>query len=206
MVCAAVGVQDTLRTLLVVKSFQVKKGWRTACEAWKPPTRKDSQSDIRFLHASRPAQPSERPSCALCSNQFVLSPPATADSCDIVVATANFGAQDEIREPAGSLPAGSLELQVCYYAFIDTVTRGQFSIIPGTSWHGWITIEVSGFPFSDPRMNGKIPKLLLFSYFKSPRFFVWVDRYFPCQPTICPCIVSGLVRNAWMITSPWLVS
>jgi len=98
--------------------------------------------------------------------------------CKVVVATCAFGGGDDLHQPIG-MTENSIR-KVCYVAFWDEVTRvsqeeegnkiGEDNVI-GL----WRIILVSDLPFSDQRLNGKIPKLISHRLFPMARYSIWVD-------------------------------
>ncbi|KAJ8466828.1 hypothetical protein OPV22_029380 [Ensete ventricosum] len=99
-------------------------------------------------------------------------------TCKVVVSTCAFGGGDDLYQPIGMTEA-SLE-KVCYVAFWDEITRatqekegkviGEDHMID--NWH---VVVVKDLPFSDQRLNGKIPKMLSHRLFPEARFSIWVD-------------------------------
>ncbi|KAK8919032.1 hypothetical protein KSP39_PZI021335 [Platanthera zijinensis] len=98
--------------------------------------------------------------------------------CKAVVSTCAFGGGDELYQPVG-LSESSLS-KVCYVAFWDEITRvsqeGDGKKIGDDSMIGkWRVVVVRDLPFSDQRLNGKIPKMLSHRLFPKARFSIWVD-------------------------------
>ncbi|KAG2545614.1 probable hexosyltransferase MUCI70 [Panicum virgatum] len=98
--------------------------------------------------------------------------------CRIVVATCAFGGGDDLHQPIG-MTENSIR-KVCYVAFWDEVTRAsqeeEGNKIGEDNMIGlWRIILVSDLPFSDQRLNGKIPKLISHRLFPMARYSIWVD-------------------------------
>lgn len=86
------------------------------------------------------------------------------DACKVVVSTCAFGGGDDLYQPIGMSEA-SLG-KVCYVAFWDEITvRAQELAGHRIAENGfigkWRVVVVSDLPFSDQRLNGKIPKVSL---------------------------------------------
>ncbi|KAK3149216.1 hypothetical protein QOZ80_3AG0214460 [Eleusine coracana subsp. coracana] len=99
-------------------------------------------------------------------------------SCGVVVATCAFGGGDDLHQPIG-MTENSIR-KVCYVAFWDEVTRvaqeEEGKKIGKDLMVGlWRIILVSNLPFSDQRLNGKIPKLISHRLFPMARYSIWVD-------------------------------
>ncbi|XP_062212533.1 probable hexosyltransferase MUCI70 [Phragmites australis] len=99
-------------------------------------------------------------------------------SCSVVVATCAFGGGDDLHQPVG-MTEESIR-KVCYVAFWDEVTRAaqeeEGNKIGEDLMIGlWRIILVSNLPFSDQRLNGKIPKLISHRLFPMARYSIWVD-------------------------------
>ncbi|XP_039828392.1 probable hexosyltransferase MUCI70 isoform X2 [Panicum virgatum] len=98
--------------------------------------------------------------------------------CKVVVATCAFGGGDDLHQPIG-MTENSIR-KVCYVAFWDEVTRvsqeEEGNKIGEDNMIGlWRIILVSDLPFSDQRLNGKIPKLISHRLFPMARYSIWVD-------------------------------
>nr|TKV91133.1 hypothetical protein SEVIR_9G074800v2 [Setaria viridis]TKV91134.1 hypothetical protein SEVIR_9G074800v2 [Setaria viridis]TKV91135.1 hypothetical protein SEVIR_9G074800v2 [Setaria viridis]TKV91136.1 hypothetical protein SEVIR_9G074800v2 [Setaria viridis] len=98
--------------------------------------------------------------------------------CKVVVATCAFGGGDDLHQPIG-MTENSFR-KVCYVAFWDEVTRAaqeeEGNMIGEDNKIGlWRIILVSDLPFSDQRLNGKIPKLISHRLFPMARYSIWVD-------------------------------
>ncbi|CDO99536.1 unnamed protein product [Coffea canephora] len=95
----------------------------------------------------------------------------------VVVASAIFGAFDLIRQPK-NISDYSKE-NVCFYMFVDEETEAflrNFSAVDVNKKNGlWRIVVVRNLPYTDPRRNGKVPKLLLHRLFPSARYSLWID-------------------------------
>ncbi|CAN6470716.1 unnamed protein product [Victoria cruziana] len=99
-------------------------------------------------------------------------------TCKAVVSTCAFGGGDDLYQPIGMSQA-SLR-KVCYVAFWDEVTRStqetEGKRIGDDHMIGkWRIVVVKELPFSDQRLNGKIPKMLSHRLFPEARYSIWVD-------------------------------
>ncbi|KAL5209629.1 hypothetical protein ABZP36_005252 [Zizania latifolia] len=99
-------------------------------------------------------------------------------SCRVVVATCAFGGGDDLHQPIGMTEVSIKK--VCYVAFWDEVTRAaqqeEGNKIGEDLMIGlWRIILVRDLPFSDQRLNGKIPKLISHRLFPMARYSIWVD-------------------------------
>ncbi|KAI0511832.1 hypothetical protein KFK09_012464 [Dendrobium nobile] len=98
--------------------------------------------------------------------------------CKVVVCTCAFGGGDDLYQPIGMSEA-SLN-KVCYVAFWDELTlaaqEAEGNTIGDDSMIGrWRIVVVRDLPFSDQRLNGKIPKMLGHRLFPQSRYSIWVD-------------------------------
>ncbi|XP_039129983.1 uncharacterized protein LOC120266425 isoform X1 [Dioscorea cayenensis subsp. rotundata] len=98
--------------------------------------------------------------------------------CQVVVSTCSFGGGDDLYQPIGMTKA-SLE-KVCYVAFWDEITlaaqEAEGNIIGDDHLIGkWRIVVVEDLPFSDQRLNGKIPKMLSHRLFPRARYSIWID-------------------------------
>ncbi|GAB2219041.1 hypothetical protein Droror1_Dr00006668 [Drosera rotundifolia] len=99
-------------------------------------------------------------------------------TCEVVVSTCTFGGGDDLYQPIGMSEASLRE--VCYVAFWDEITvsvqqsRGHKV---GEDHHigHWRIVVARDLPFSDQRLNGKIPKMLGHRLFPRARYSIWVD-------------------------------
>ncbi|KAF3323956.1 hypothetical protein FCM35_KLT11423 [Carex littledalei] len=98
--------------------------------------------------------------------------------CKAVVSTCAFGGGDDLYQPIGMTDT-SLQ-NVCYVAFWDEITRSsqesEGKVIGDRGMIGkWRIVVVTDLPFSDQRLNGKIPKILSHRLFPEARYSIWVD-------------------------------
>ncbi|XP_075487217.1 putative hexosyltransferase MUCI70 [Primulina tabacum] len=95
----------------------------------------------------------------------------------IVVASAIFGNFDVIRQPKNI--SDYSKDNVCFHMFVDEETevflRNSSDIGSNKKVGQWRIIVVQNLPYTDPRRNGKIPKLLLHRLFPKARYSLWVD-------------------------------
>ncbi|KAH6795417.1 hypothetical protein C2S51_036403 [Perilla frutescens var. frutescens] len=95
----------------------------------------------------------------------------------VVVASAIFGAFDLIRQPKDI--SEYTKMNVCFHMFVDeetaTFLRNSTELGSDKKVGLWRIIVVHNLPYSDPRRNGKIPKLLLHRLFPSARYSLWID-------------------------------
>ncbi|OVA05202.1 Protein of unknown function DUF616 [Macleaya cordata] len=99
-------------------------------------------------------------------------------TCKVVVSTCTFGGGDDLYQPIGMSEA-SLR-KVCYVAFWDDVTlatqEADGKRIGEDRMIGeWRIVVVKDLPFTDQRLNGKIPKMLTHRLFPQARYSIWVD-------------------------------
>ncbi|GAV71606.1 DUF616 domain-containing protein [Cephalotus follicularis] len=99
-------------------------------------------------------------------------------SCKIVVSTCAFGGGDNLYQPIG-MSELSLE-KVCYVAFWDEITlaaqKSEGREIGEDHFIGkWRVVVVRDLPFTDQRLNGKIPKMLAHRLFPHAKYSIWVD-------------------------------
>nr|GEY37110.1 Rho GTPase-activating protein like [Tanacetum cinerariifolium] len=100
------------------------------------------------------------------------------DQCrGIVVASAIFGAYDLIQQPKNI--SESAKQNVCFFMFVDEETasflRNSSDLDDSKRIGLWRIVVVHNLPYTDPRRNGKIPKLLLHRLFPNVRYSLWVD-------------------------------
>ncbi|KAK9051704.1 hypothetical protein SSX86_028332 [Deinandra increscens subsp. villosa] len=100
------------------------------------------------------------------------------DQCQgVVVASAVFGAYDSIKQPQNI--SETAKTNVCFFMFIDEETAGflrNSGDLDNSKRIGlWRIIVVHNLPYTDPRRNGKVPKLLLHRLFPNVRYSLWVD-------------------------------
>ncbi|XP_073056027.1 probable hexosyltransferase MUCI70 [Primulina eburnea] len=95
----------------------------------------------------------------------------------VVVASAIFGAFDIIRQPKNI--SEYTRRNSCFHIFVDEETEAflkNSSELRSDKKIGlWRILVVHNLPYSDPRRNGKIPKLLLHRLFPNARYSLWVD-------------------------------
>ncbi|XAR56540.1 hypothetical protein NMG60_11037071 [Bertholletia excelsa] len=96
---------------------------------------------------------------------------------DVIVASAIFGNYDIIQQPRSISEIA--RKNVPFYMFIDEETElymknssGLGSIKRAGLWR---IIVVHNLPYTDPRRNGKVPKLLLHRLFPNVRYSIWID-------------------------------
>ncbi|XP_078430519.1 DNA-directed RNA polymerase subunit beta (DUF616) [Wolffia australiana] len=99
-------------------------------------------------------------------------------TCEAVVSTCAFGGGDDLYQPIGMTKASLTK--VCYVAFWDeiTVAAQQAESVRINVDHmigKWRIVVVRDLPFSDQRLNGKIPKMLSHRLFPRARYSIWVD-------------------------------
>nr|WDD38930.1 putative hexosyltransferase [Fagopyrum tataricum] len=100
------------------------------------------------------------------------------ETCKVVVSTCAFGGGDDLYQPIG-MSETSVE-RVCYVAFWDEITRSTQEVqeqkVDEDGFIGkWRIVIVKDLPFTDQRLNGKIPKMLAHRLFPKSRFSIWVD-------------------------------
>ncbi|KAL2455315.1 hypothetical protein Fot_45492 [Forsythia ovata] len=100
------------------------------------------------------------------------------ESCrGVVVASAIFGAFDLIRQPKNM--SEYAKQNVCFNMFVDEETEAfliNSNELDSSKKIGlWRIVVVHNLPYSDPRRNGKVPKLLLHRLFPNARYSLWVD-------------------------------
>ncbi|XP_016163171.1 uncharacterized protein LOC107605720 [Arachis ipaensis] len=99
-------------------------------------------------------------------------------ACKAVVSTCAFGGGDDLYQPIGMAKA-SIQ-KVCYVAFWDEITvKAQELVGRRIGENGfigkWRVVVVQDLPFSDQRLNGKIPKMLSHRLFPQAKYSIWVD-------------------------------
>ncbi|XP_060199561.1 probable hexosyltransferase MUCI70 [Lycium barbarum] len=100
------------------------------------------------------------------------------ESCKAVVSTCAFGGGDDLYQPIG-MSESSLK-KVCFVAFWDEITLASQEAdghkVGNDRYIGkWRIILVKNLPFTDQRLNGKIPKMLAHRLFPNSRYSIWVD-------------------------------
>ncbi|XP_047950797.1 probable hexosyltransferase MUCI70 [Salvia hispanica] len=95
----------------------------------------------------------------------------------VVVASAIFGAFDLIRQPKEI--SEYTKTNACFHMFVDEETadflKNSTELGSDKKVGLWRIIVVHNLPYSDPRRNGKIPKLLLHRLFPNARYSLWID-------------------------------
>ncbi|XP_047324373.1 probable hexosyltransferase MUCI70 [Impatiens glandulifera] len=95
----------------------------------------------------------------------------------VVVASAIFGAYDLIQQPTNISETAAKN--VCFFMFVDEETENflrNSSELDNRKKIGlWRIAVVRNLPYSDPRRNGKVPKLLLHRLFPNARYSLWID-------------------------------
>ncbi|CAO2838965.1 unnamed protein product [Amaranthus hypochondriacus] len=99
-------------------------------------------------------------------------------TCKVVVSTCAFGGGDDLYQPIG-MSKTSLQ-KVCYVAFWDEITlatqEAQGQKIGDDNFIGkWRIVIIKNLPFTDQRLNGKIPKMLGHRLFPNALYSIWVD-------------------------------
>lgn len=99
-------------------------------------------------------------------------------TCTLVVSTCAFGGGDDLYQPIG-MSETSLR-KVCYVAFWDEITLSTQEsvghVIGEDGFIGkWRVVVVRDLPFTDQRLNGKIPKMLGHRLFPNVKYSIWVD-------------------------------
>ncbi|GFQ07121.1 hypothetical protein PHJA_002856200 [Phtheirospermum japonicum] len=127
------------------------------------------------------------------------------DSCgNVVVASAIFGAFDLIRQPKNI--SEYAVRNVCFHMFVDDDTeaflRKSGELGSDKKVGLWRIIVVRNLPYSDPRRNGKIPKLLLHRLFPNARYSMWVDA--KLELVVDPFLI--LERFLWRKNASFAIS
>ncbi|XP_040990030.1 probable hexosyltransferase MUCI70 isoform X2 [Juglans microcarpa x Juglans regia] len=96
---------------------------------------------------------------------------------EVMVASAIFGNYDIIQQPKNISEAARKNVR--FYMFIDEETEAYMknsSVLDSSKRIGlWRIIVVHNIPYTDPRRNGKVPKLLLHRIFPNVRYSIWID-------------------------------
>ncbi|KAI3800399.1 hypothetical protein L1987_28489 [Smallanthus sonchifolius] len=100
------------------------------------------------------------------------------DQCHgVVVASAIFGAYDLIQEPVNI--SETAKQNVCFFMFIDEETekfmRNSRNLDDSKKIGLWNVVVIYNLPYTDPRRNGKVPKLLSHRLFPNARYSIWLD-------------------------------
>lgn len=103
---------------------------------------------------------------------------ADMDQCNgIVVASAIFGNYDILQQPKNT--SEDAKRNVCFFMFLDEETEvamRNVSQLDGSKKAGlWRIVIVRNLPYTDPRRNGKVPKLLLHRLFPNVHYSIWLD-------------------------------
>ncbi|XP_012091609.1 uncharacterized protein LOC105649546 isoform X2 [Jatropha curcas] len=103
---------------------------------------------------------------------------AAMEQCNgVVVASAIFGAFDEIQQPSNISEYS--RKNVCFFMFVDEETEAYLKKKSGLDSNRkigiWRIVVVHNLPYSDGRRNGKVPKLLSHRMFPNARFSLWID-------------------------------
>lgn len=120
--------------------------------------------------------------CGFCGDDSIFhiekEDRAFLHGCKAVVTTCNFGGGDDLFQPINMTQA-SLS-KVCYVAFWDNITleaqalKGRVLDNNRKIGH-WRIVVVENLPFTDQRLNGKIPKMLGHRLFVNAKYSIWVD-------------------------------
>ncbi|CDP05921.1 unnamed protein product [Coffea canephora] len=96
---------------------------------------------------------------------------------EIIVASAIFGNYDIIQQPTDISEIAKKNIP--FYMFVDEETEAYMknsSLLDNSKRVGlWRIIVVHNVPYTDPRRNGKVPKLLLHRLFPNVRYSIWID-------------------------------
>ncbi|XAR59156.1 hypothetical protein NMG60_11014825 [Bertholletia excelsa] len=96
---------------------------------------------------------------------------------EVVVASAIFGAYDVIHQPKNI--SEFAKKNACFFMFVDEETelflRNSSELDSSKKIGLWRIVVVHNLPYTDPRRNGKVPKLLLHRLFPNARYSLWID-------------------------------
>ncbi|KVH77820.1 Protein of unknown function DUF616, partial [Cynara cardunculus var. scolymus] len=100
------------------------------------------------------------------------------DQCGgVLVASAIFGAYDLIHQPKNI--SDFSKKNVCFFMFVDEQTerflKNSSDLDDNKRIGLWRIVVVHNLPYTDPRRNGKVPKLLLHRLFPNVQYSLWVD-------------------------------
>ncbi|XP_050267336.1 probable hexosyltransferase MUCI70 [Quercus robur] len=100
------------------------------------------------------------------------------ERCEVVVSTCAFGGGDDLYQPIGM--TGASVRKVCFVAFWDDITLSAQEYAKQTIGEDgfigkWRIVVVKELPFTDQRLNGKIPKMLSHRLFPHAKYSIWVD-------------------------------
>ncbi|KAF2303330.1 hypothetical protein GH714_016779 [Hevea brasiliensis] len=103
---------------------------------------------------------------------------AAMEQCQgVVVASAIFGAFDNIQQPSNISEYS--KRTVCFFMFVDEETEAYLRKKNGLDSSRkigiWRIVVVHNLPYKDGRRNGKVPKLLAHRMFPNARFSLWID-------------------------------
>ncbi|KAJ8761692.1 hypothetical protein K2173_004468 [Erythroxylum novogranatense] len=104
---------------------------------------------------------------------------AAMEQCHgVVVASAIFGAFDDIQQPSNNVSEYSRKT-VCFFMFVDEQTEAYLKKNSGLDERRkigiWRVVVVHNLPYTDGRRTGKVPKLLPHRLFPNSRFSLWID-------------------------------
>ncbi|CAM8893644.1 unnamed protein product [Rhodiola kirilowii] len=95
----------------------------------------------------------------------------------VVVASAIFGNFDTLRQPTNVSEIA--KKTICFFMFVDEETEAYLKNSTGLDSNKkiglWRITLVKNLPYTDPRRNGKVPKLLLHRLFPNARYSLWID-------------------------------
>ncbi|KAJ6364205.1 hypothetical protein OIU76_029192 [Salix suchowensis] len=95
----------------------------------------------------------------------------------VVVASAIFGAFDDIQQPHNISEYS--KNTVCFFMFVDEETEAYLKNKSGLDDSRkiglWRIVVAHNLPYTDGRRNGKVPKLLSHRMFPNARFSLWID-------------------------------
>ncbi|KAI8552563.1 hypothetical protein RHMOL_Rhmol06G0276500 [Rhododendron molle] len=95
----------------------------------------------------------------------------------VIVASAIFGNYDIIQQPKNISEIA--KKSVPFFMFVDEETDAYMknsSGLDSSKMVGlWRIVVVRNIPYTDPRRNGKVPKLLLHRLFPHVRYSIWID-------------------------------
>ncbi|XP_042752177.1 probable hexosyltransferase MUCI70 isoform X2 [Lactuca sativa] len=100
------------------------------------------------------------------------------DMCHgIVVSSAIFGAYDLIQQPKNI--SETAKQNVCFFMFVDEETekflRNSGHLDDSKKIGLWRVVVIYNLPYTDPRRNGKVPKLLSHRLFPNAKYSIWLD-------------------------------
>ncbi|KAL7186302.1 hypothetical protein ACSBR2_028111 [Camellia fascicularis] len=96
---------------------------------------------------------------------------------EVIVASAIFGNYDIMQQPTNISEIA--RENVPFVMFIDEETEKYMKNSSGLDSSMrvglWRIVVVCNIPYTDPRRNGKVPKLLLHRLFPNVRYSIWID-------------------------------